>query len=163
MLQAPEVAKAKDRAVRSRENAARAAERARAQMGGEEAAEALEQTATAVRRRIAGKHTSPPAFPPAPAADVDAELLQEGQVLAPDSPCGAVELDSDGGSSFQIQSVPLMPPFEDGDLEIGPTAMLQDPEIAKAKDRAVRSRENAARAAERSRAQMGGEEAAEAL
>jgi len=79
--EAPEVVRARERAARARENAARAVEKAKAQRVAEAAAKAIAHDAAQVRRRIAGKQKSPPAFPPAPTAaaaatDADADACR---------------------------------------------------------------------------------------
>lgn len=102
--EAPEIIRARERAARARENAARAVEKARAQRAAEAAARAAAKSTVEVRRRIAGKQKSPPAFPPPPAATTAADADVAVQATAP--PAGQ----HDQEQEQEQWSTPLMSP-----------------------------------------------------
>mmetsp|Transcript_60231 Transcript_60231/g.152421 ORF Transcript_60231/g.152421 Transcript_60231/m.152421 type:complete len:369 (+) Transcript_60231:93-1199(+) len=107
--EAPEIARARERAARARENAARAVEKARAQRAAEAAAKAAAKAAAAVRRRIPGKQKSPPAFPPPPTVAADAIAAQVG-VAAQETAQPARRQEQEQEREQDLWSTPLTSP-----------------------------------------------------
>lgn len=121
--EAPEIARARNRAARARENAARAVERARAQR----AAEVAAQAAAKVRRRIAGKQKSPPAFPPAPTAG-----LGDPAAAAKSPAKSASEAEPQRSPAASAGAAPASPEFAskrkvagEGDMPTPPSAKMR--------------------------------------